>query len=203
MSKFIVLEGIDGSGTTTQAELLHNYLTSHQKKAVISPEPTTDKIGRLLRDFLSSKDLFDSPAKFDQQMAYLFAADRYYHLYNNVNGVYKLIAEQIYVISTRYYFSSLAYNAKNATEFDFVWNLNKYFPPPDLLIYIDIPVELSLKRICDRPNLEVYETESKLKQVKNNFEHIFNNYQQPILKIDGTQSKENIHQQIIEFIFRF
>lgn len=200
MSKFIVLEGIDGSGTTTQAELLKKYFISQQQKAVISPEPTEGKIGKLIREFLSSKDLFNSSEKFDEQMAYLFTADRYYHLYNNEDGVYKLITENVNVISTRYYFSSLAYNSKNAEEFNFVWNLNQKFPPPDIVIYFNIPVKLALKRISDRPYQEIYENEKKLEKVKENFDHIFADYKGIILKIDATESKQNIHQQIIKFI---
>lgn len=200
MSHFIVLEGIDGSGTSTQAELLKNYFISQQQKAVISPEPSNGKIGKLLREFLSTKDLFNSSEKYDQQMAYLFAADRFYHLYNDIDGVYKLISENVNVISTRYYFSSLAYNSKSSKDFDFVWSLNQRFPPPDLVIYIDIPVKLALERISDRPFKEIYETQSKLEQVKANFDHIFANYKDKILIVDGSKSKEEIHQNIINYL---
>lgn len=194
---FIVLEGIDGSGTSTQAELLKNYFISKQQKAVVSPEPSEGKIGKLLREFLLSKDIFDSQEKFDEQMAYLFAADRYYHLYNNIDGVYKLIAQQTHVISTRYYFSSLAYNAKTPEDFDFVWSLNQRFSPPDLVIYINISVDLALQRIGDRLIKEIYETQEKLIKVKDNFDNIFANYDGKILTVDGSKSKEEIHQNII------
>lgn len=197
---FIVLEGIDGSGTSTQAELLKNYFISKQQKAVVSPEPSDGKIGKLLREFLLSKDLFNSQEKFDEQMAYLFAADRYYHLYNNVNGVYKLIAQQTHVISTRYYFSSLAYNAKTSEDFDFVRGLNQRFSPPDLVIYIDIPVKLALERIGDRPIKEIYETQEKLIKVKDNFDNIFANYNGLLLIVNGSKSKEEIHENIINFV---
>jgi dTMP kinase len=200
MTNFIVLEGIDGSGTSTQAELLKNYLISQQQKAVVTSEPSQGKIGQLLRELLVQKDLFDSPAKFDEQMAYLFAADRYYHLYNNQDGVWKLINEQTHVISTRYYFSSLAYNTKAPEDFNFVWSLNQKFPPPNLVIYIDISVELAIERISDRPCKEIYETQSKLEKVKENFEHIFANYDGQILRVDGSKSKEQIHQNIRNYL---
>ena len=200
MTNFIVLEGIDGAGSSTQAEMLKNYFISQHQKAVISPEPSNGKIGKLLREFLGEKSLFNSQSQFDEQMAYLFAADRFYHLYNNVDGVYKLVNNKTHVISTRYYFSSLAYNSKKAEDFDFVWSLNKNFPQPDFVIYINIPVDLALKRISDRPFKEVYETKSKLEKVKENFEFIFSKYNGKILKVDGTKSKEDIHQTIIKFI---
>ena len=197
---FIVLEGIDGSGTSTQANLLKDYFIKKSEKAVVSPEPSSGVIGKLLREFLSTKDWFDSQAKFDEQMAYLFAADRHYHLYNNLDGVYKLINQRIHVISTRYYFSSLAYNSKNPEDFQFVWSLNQKFPEPDLVIYIDIPVEVALERISDRSHKEIYETQAKLTQVKQNFESIFATYDGKILKLDGTKSKLAIHQDIIKFL---
>lgn len=200
MTNFIVLEGIDGAGSSTQAKMLKNYFISQHQKAVISPEPSNGKIGKLLREFLAEKSLFASQSQFDEQMAYLFAADRFYHLYNNVDGVDKLINNQTHVISTRYYFSSLAYNSKTAEDFDFVWTLNKNFPQPDFVIYLDIPVDLALERISDRPFKEVYETKSKLEKVKENFELMFSNYNGKILKVDGTKSKEDIHQTIIKFI---
>ena len=125
---FIVLEGIDKSGKTTQAEFLKDYLIEHGNLAIVSSEPTNSSIGKLIRkgmqnQFFSIKD----KTKFDEQMAYLFAADRHHHLYNNIDGVFKLIQQDNYtVISTRYYFSSLAYNS--TTEFDFVYQLNQKFP---------------------------------------------------------------------------
>jgi dTMP kinase len=197
---FIVLEGIDGSGTSTQANLLRDYFISQGKKAAVSPEPSGGLIGKLLREFLSAKELFDSPLKFDEQMAYLFAADRHYHLYNNLDGVYKLISQKIHVISTRYYFSSLAYNSKSKEDFQFVWSLNRKFPAPDLVIYVELPVEVALERIGDRSHKEIYETPSKLSQVKQNFESIFATYHGKLLTVDGTKSKLQIHQDIIDFI---
>lgn len=200
MYKFIVLEGIDGSGSSTQAELLKNYFIAKKEKAVVSPEPSEGKIGRLLREFLGTKNLFDCEDKFDQQMAYLFAADRHYHLYNDQDGVYKLIAHQTHVISTRYYFSSLAYNGKTSQDFEFIQTLNQKFPPPDLLIYLDIPVELALERIGDRQKKEIYENKQKLIQVSKNFQKILANYEYKILRVNASKSKEEIHQNIINYL---
>lgn len=197
---FIVIEGIDGAGSSTQAELLQQYFLNNNQSSVISPEPTTGKIGKLLREFLAQQKYFSNQDLYDQQMAYLFAADRHYHLYNNIDGVYKLTEENTHVISTRYYFSSLAYNVKNKKDYEFVSQLNQKFPNPDLLIYLKIPVELALTRISDRPVKEIYETQEKLTQVKNNFEQIFDNYQDNLLIVDASQKPEIINQAIINKI---
>lgn len=195
---FIVIEGIDGAGSSTQAELLKQYFLSKNQSAVISPEPTNGKIGKLLREFLAEQNYFNNRDNYDQQMAYLFAADRHYHLYNDIDGIYKLTKENTHVISTRYYFSSLAYNGKNEEEYNFIAQLNQKFPNPDLLVYLDIPVEIALTRISDRPFKEVYENREKLTTVRQNFQKIIDNYTDKLLIIDATKKPEIISQEIIK-----
>ena len=197
---FIVFEGIDGSGSSTQAELLYQYFLNNKQKAVLSPEPTSGKIGKLLREFLAGDNNFSNQELFDQQMAYLFTADRHYHLYNNLDGVQKLTKENTHVISTRYYFSSLAYNTKNVAEYQFVSLLNQQFPTPDFLIYCDLPVDVALARIKQRSIKEIYETEEKLVRVRENFLRIIREYQHPCLKVDARGSKEDIHHQIVHYL---
>jgi dTMP kinase len=200
--KFIVFEGIDGSGTSTQAKLLQEYFLNQGEKAVLSPEPSEGIIGRLIREIMQRNLIsMQDTNKFDQQMAYLFAADRHYHLYNDYDGVFKLIQqEQTHVISTRYYFSSLAYNCNNAEEFNFVRQLNQYFPNPDLVIYIDVIPDISLERIKNRAITEVYEKQEKLIKVRNNFVDIFKQYKSECLQLDGSDTIENVHQSIINYL---
>ncbi|MEA5510803.1 dTMP kinase [Crocosphaera sp. UHCC 0190] len=199
---FIVLEGIDKAGKSTQAELLKTYLINQGNSAIISSEPTDGVIGKLIREAMQSQSIsIKKQAKFDEQMAYLFAADRHYHLYNDVDGVYKLIQQDnSHVIATRYYFSSLAYNCNNQEEFDFVYGLNQRFPNPDLVIYIDIALDVALFRLYNYSYLEVYETEEKLKQVRENYHKIFQNYDGEMLKLDGQNTIESIQQEIITYL---
>ena len=195
---FIVLEGIDGSGSSTQSELLKEYFISQGEKAVISPEPSSGIIGNLIRQALKKRILFTKDIDlFDEQMAYLFAADRHDHLYNDVDGVFKLIDDGFHVISTRYYFSSLAYNCQTPEQFNFVSKLNHKFPNPDLAIYLDISPEVSLYRIKDRFLKEIYETKNKLSKVRQNYQNIFANYTDNLLIIDGTKDKTAISHKII------
>ena len=200
---FIVFEGIDSCGKTTQAQLLKDYFIEGQEQVVISPEPSNGIIGNMIRQALKQRIVFSRDRDlFDEQMAYLFAADRHDHLYNDVDGVYKLIKDNYHVISTRYYFSSLAYNCETPAKFDFVRQLNDRFPNPDLTIYIDIPIEVSLSRLQERSLKEVYENKSKLTKVREQYQKIFANYQGKAISIDGTENLENIHQQIVNFIDR-
>ena len=203
MSKrlFIVFEGIDSSGKTTQAELLKKYFASIEEQAVISPEPSSGIIGNLIRQALKQRIVFSKdPNLFDQQMAYLFAADRHDHLYNDVDGVFKLIEDNYHVISTRYYFSSLAYNCESIEQYNFIKKLNDRFPNPDLTIYLDIPIEVSLTRLQERSLQEIYETKTKLTKVREQYQKIFAEYNGNAIAIDGTQNTENVQQQIIDSV---
>ena len=196
---FIVFEGIDSSGKTTQAQLLKNYFAKNKEQAVISPEPSNGIIGNLIRQALKQRIIFSKKRDlFDRQMAYLFAADRHDHLYNDVDGVFKWIGDDYHVISTRYYFSSLAYNCDSSEQFDFIKKLNDRFPNPDLTIYIDIPIEISLARLQERSLQEIYETKAKLTKVREQYQQIFSTYEGNAISIDGTQERQLIHQQIVE-----
>lgn len=198
---FIVFEGIDSSGKTTQAQLLKEYFIASKEQAVISPEPSNGIIGNLIRQALKQRIVFSKEQRlFDEQMAYLFAADRHDHLYNDVDGVFKLIKDSYHVISTRYYFSSLAYNCDTVEQFEFIKKLNDRFPNPDLTIYIDIPIEVSLLRLQERSLQEIYETKAKLTKVRQQYQQIFAEYNGRAIAIDGTQDTQEIHRQIIENI---
>ena len=198
---FIVFEGIDSCGKTTQAELLKKHFIDRQEKVVMSPEPSNGIIGNLIRQALKQRIIFSRDRNlFDEQMAYLFAADRHDHLYNDIDGVFKLIEDDYHVISTRYYFSSLAYNCETPEKFAFIQKLNDRFPNPDITIYIDIPIEVSLKRLQERSLKEVYETEQKLTKVRQQYQQIFADYQGKAIAINGTADIQEIHQQIVDFI---
>lgn len=198
---FIVFEGIDCSGKSTQASLLRDYLISRGSKAVISPEPSSGPIGNLIRETLKQRIIFTSDRqKFDEQMAYLFAADRHDHLYNDRDGVFKLIDDGFNVITTRYHFSSLAYNSHTPEQFNLTKKLNENFPNPNLVIYLDLPVELSLARLEERSLKEVYENKDKLIAVSKNYQNIFNHYDGLLLKVNGGEDTYEIHKKIVNFI---
>lgn len=199
--KFIVFEGIDGSGSSTQAQLLHQYFAGHNIPSILSPEPSSGIIGNLIREALRGRLRFTTDAyRFNQQMAYLFASDRQDHLYNDVDGVFKLLEQGFHVITTRYYFSSLAYNANTQEEYQLIARLNQNFPNPDMVFYCDLPVEVALERIGRRSHYEIYETQTKLVQVRTNYQQVFASYTGKWLQLDATKDPQVIHAQIIEAI---
>ncbi len=195
--KFIVFEGIDGSGTTTQTELLNSFLLDNNISSVTTCEPSSGPVGNMIREGFKKRVSFVQDDKlFDEQMAYLFAADRHDHLYNEVDGIYKLNKKGITTISSRYFFSSLVYHVSNDDEYNFVKKLNEKFPLPDLTIYIDNPVEVSLKRIALRAHRDTYENKEKLEKVKLNYKKVFEEYTENLLIVDGSKSIKEIHDEI-------
>ena len=207
-SLFIVIEGIDGSGKTTQADRLLAYFHNQGEGAILSPEPTAGPIGQLIRQSLQTNLFpYPDPQQFDAQMGYLFAADRHYHLYNPQDGVFAQLKQHRHVIATRYYFSSLAYNCYSEADWAFVSRLNQEFPNPDVLIYLDLPVEIALKRIGDRQQAqleknptECYEKVEKLTNVYQNYQRILKDYPGNHYWIDARLSVDKIHQTIIDEI---
>lgn len=204
---FIVIEGIDGSGKSTQADRLLEYFQKQGEKAVLSPEPTDGPIGKLIRRSLQTGLFtYDDPKCFDAQMGYLFAADRHYHLYNPQDGVFAQLKSHCHVIATRYYFSSLAYNCHTEADWRFVRRLNEAFPNPDVLIYLDLPVDIALQRIGDRQDgtpTECYEKAEKLTEVYCNYQRICDEYSGKKCCLDARLSVDKIHEQILKEINAF
>ncbi|WP_078146184.1 dTMP kinase [Exiguobacterium sp. HVEsp1] len=200
-SLFIVFEGIDGSGTSTQARLLKDYFINKSMKAIVTSEPSEGPVGNLIRQAMKQRTFFTNDKQhFDQQMAYLFSADRHDHLYNDVDGVFKKMEDGFQVISTRYFFSSYAYHSDTPEDLELVKTLNAKFPNPDIVIYIDNPVDISLKRISQRSVQDIYENEEKLKKVKARYEQIFSEYQGTMLKVSGNLGLAETHKEIVDFL---
>lgn len=203
LKNFIVIEGLDGAGTTTLVKSLGSFFTQNGKKALTTFEPTDSPIGTLIREeYLKKKSTTTS-----QALALLYAADRENHINNPIFGIKTAIKENI-VISDRYLYSSLAYQSVNL-DFDFINNINN-FEEPEFLIYIDTPVDECLKRINKRgEEKELFEKKDFLEKTEANFKKAFSylksteNYKNGTIKflsIDGTQSKEKVFENAIDFL---
>lgn len=199
---FIVFEGLDGSGTSTQARLLVRYLCEGLgAPAYLTSEPSGGPIGQMIRNALSGRLQFSSDERvYDQQLAYLFAADRHDHLWNDTDGVMRLLERGTHVVSTRYFFSSFAYHCRTEGELTFVRSLNAKFPDPDAVIFIDVGVDVSAGRLAERPHLDRYESVEKLHAVRSAYERSFEEYSGPLLRVDGAESADAIHARITTFI---
>lgn len=169
--KFIVFEGIDGAGKTTQITLLADKLRAEGHRVMVTAEPTVSVTGGLLRDALGGI----SP-RTAGEMAAMFVLDRIFHNVNPVTGIEKMLADGVDVICDRYYYSSLAYQGSE-TDFDWVAGMNLNCPEirrPDCCIFLDLTPEQSLARIsAGRVSREIYEEESRLQAVRDKFYHVF------------------------------
>lgn len=143
-NKFIVFEGIDGSGKSTQAKLLQQNLEQQGHKTYLTFEPTDSPIGSVIRNIFKRRI-----EAAHETIAGLFVADRLDHLLNNTNGILKKLKEGYTVICDRYYLSSYAYQGAHV-DMDWVIQANSKSAAllkPDLTIHIDISPEESLQRV--------------------------------------------------------
>ena len=198
--KFIVFEGIDGAGKTTQINLLANYLREEGRAVYCTAEPTETVSGGLLRDALSG-----ATRRTICEMAAMFVFDRINHNVNPVNGIQKMLADGFDVICDRYYYSSLAYQG-SGTDPEWVGNMNLNCPEimcPDICIFLDLTPEQSMARINrGRATQEIYENEEKLTQVRNQFYRLFEELKDRdnIRVVNAYRSVEEIHQDIVALV---
>lgn len=193
---FIALEGIDGSGKSTQTKLLSQKLSEQGHKVYTTFEPTDSVIGKTIRNIFSGKLEADH-----RVIAALFAADRLDHLLNKSNGVLKMLQNGYTVITDRYYFSSYAYHSVYM-PMDWVIETNRLSAEllrPDINIYIDILPEQSMKRIAaGRASTEIYETLENLTNVRSKYLQAFQKMEaiEKITFVNGDQNEEEIAQDI-------
>lgn len=192
--KFIVFEGLDGSGKTTQMKMLSKYLEERGEACFSTHEPTDSPFGALLRSCLTGR--FDTD---ERAIAALFAADRLDHILNTVNGIEKKLQEGVNVLCDRYYFSSLAYNGE-FVPFEWVAELNRparEILPPDLTVFIDLPSEESMKRVARRGETERYETREKQKKIRDRFFEAFKRFpDEKVVIVAGEAEKEGTQAKI-------
>ena len=193
---FIVLEGIDGSGTTTQARLLAEWLESRGREAVLTAEPTTRPVGALIRQILQGR-----LAEADETtMAFLFAADRADHLASVVLPA--LEAGRI-VVSDRHYLSSVAYQSLGV-EMAWVEGLNARFRRPDLTVFLDIDPAVALQRKQSQGTAaERYEKVALLERVRANYLAAIAHARaagERVEMLDGTERIEAVQARLREMI---
>ena len=191
MGRFIVIEGMDGAGTTTQVALLVERLGGHGDSVVATREPTEGPIGRVLRAALRAE-----PGSPDiRTLPWLFAADRADHLQRTIEPY---LERGSWVVSDRYYHSSLAYQSLTM-PLDRVMALNADFRVPDLTVYLDVPVDVALDRIKDRSEREIYEYREKLELVDARYRQVITvlgKRGDRIVVLDGTHPAREVSELI-------
>jgi dTMP kinase len=141
--RFYVIEGADGVGSTTQARRLVEALTREGRRVLATAEPSKGPIGLMIRAMLGG----DRPrTHIHRELALLFAADRLDHIAREVEPA---LASGVDVVSDRYVLSSLVYQSLDL-PFEWVRDLNRYAPPPDVTVLISLPIDEAWARLDAR-----------------------------------------------------
>lgn len=196
LKNFIVFEGLDGCGKSSQVRLLKEHLERKGKKVEVSCEPTDGPIGKMVRDVLQHKVITTPKA-----LALLYASDREDHLFHEDVGIKDKTANGYIEISDRYFYSSYAYQSVNVDS-NYVKEINN-FPSPEFLIYIDVPVDVCLSRIDKRGGeKELFEKKEFLEKVDLNFKSAIKNVnpETKVLVVNGEQDISKIAKEIAFFV---
>lgn len=196
--KFLVFEGIDGCGKSTQLGRIHRRMVRNGVEATATCEPTDGPIGSLIRQMLAGSVETDQ-----RTIAALFAADRTDHLVKKDDGVEAWIRQGRIVLCDRYYFSSYAYHAQYL-DMDWVIQLNSLnarILRPTATLFIDVDPDVCLERIrANRTSLDMYEKIDILKKVRQHYLDAFQRLEkeETVMIIDGNGSRDAVEERIWE-----
>ncbi len=186
--KFIVVEGLDGSGASTQVAMLAEYLASKGYKVLVTKEPTNNLIGGLIRGQLTH-EWKSNP----ECLQLLFAADRSHHIEKEIVPA---LEKGYIVISDRYMYSSLAFGSIDC-DIEWLKSINSKFLKPDVSIVLNVPPEVSIERIGrSRAGFELFEDKEKLERVRATFDRLAKENQY-IKIIDGTLPVNKVSMAIV------
>ena len=186
--KFIVFEGLDGSGQTTECNLLAEFLESKGIKILKTKEPTPNSpAGKIIRKILD-KEKKSSPSSLQK----LFCQDRKWHLEKEIIPALK---QGKIVICDRYLFSTLSYGAAEGISYDWLFLLNKDFLLPDILFFLDVKPDICLERIEKRgKGKTIFEKKKKLEKIYKNYQKVLKEFEKSvdIFKINGEKSVKKV-----------
>jgi dTMP kinase len=203
-ARFIVLEGLDGAGTTTQAAKLQAHCTRRGCPSFLTNEPTSEPVGAFIRRLLTGQERATDGTSYrlgENAMGLLFAADRLAHsrvIESRLDGGEDVICD-------RYIYSSMAYQTLDpSVSADWVIDVNRGCALPDLTILLSVPVEICMQRLsARRGTTAIYETRTLLEKVAENYQKLLPRYQAAfgrVITLDGTQSPDDVHAAIVEAV---
>ena len=188
---YIVLEGIDGAGKSTQTELLNDWLIGkgYDTKKIV--EPTTSDIGKVIR-----KELLNPESTNDinqQRLTLRFAADRL-TLKEEILGAKQ--SKDLIIISDRSFYSSICYQNNSSVDKDWIYEVNLHTPRPDLIILLDLDVNEAIIR-CDKE--EVFENVQFLEKTRKNYLDLLK-IENNIVVVDAKDSPDKVQEKIRKVI---
>jgi dTMP kinase len=199
MHNFVILEGGDGTGTSTQLTLLkqRSVLAGNGFPFHSTFEPTENPIGRLIRSALRKE-----PELLPQTIARLFSADRAEHLYGP-GGIQELCADNRLVVCDRYVPSSLVYQGLECGN-ELPQALNRDFPRPEMILYFEIDPQTAAERFSRRSVKDVYERLDFQVRVHQGYERVLpmycsrdgNGEEVRLIRIDAEKTIEEVAEQV-------
>ena len=195
--KFIVFEGIDGCGKSTQLKLISSYLFESDKSnhIFLTREPTAiskygDEVRRLLKE---SSDI----KKDQKEFTSLYIKDRKFHVKKQILPMLK---QGVIVLCDRYKYSTFAYQLAQGADLNYLLKQQENLIKPDLVIVFDISAEEAMKRISkNTTSRDVFEKKQFLEKVRENYlkmPDIFKD--ENIVIINGKGEKEEVFKKIKE-----
>lgn len=187
----IVFEGTDGTGKSTQLQLLAQHLRENNLPVVTTREPTDGKYGKKIRQLYTNRGTYGREEELE-----LFLADRREH-------VEKLLAPSLdtgkIILCDRYFLSTVAYQGAIGFDPETILELNSFAPDPDIALLFQMPLERALTRIVDNrgDTLNDFEQLDNLRKVSDIFNSIKRSY---ICPIDASGSVKEVLHQVIKNI---
>jgi dTMP kinase len=194
---FVVLEGLDGAGTTTQLNMLQQKLDKLRMPHFCTSEPTQGPVGTLIREVLQKRIVIHP-----QALALLFAADRTEHLQRGEAGILDRVSRGELVISDRYLFSSLAYQSVEC-DFDYVLSLNCSFPLPQVVFFLDTPPEVCQRRLKGRRQIDIFDDIATQERVRATYLRAISMFESSPMRVcllDGSLEPAAVFQNIWSYM---
>ena len=191
---FIVFEGIDGSGKSTQIDLLSMKLRDKGIDYVLEREPSDSSIGKFIREYAEAGGRYLSP----ETEALLFTADRFEHS----KRISDYLDEGINVVCDRYFHSTLAYQGASGVDLGWLTEMQKFVLKPNLVLLLDVDPDSSLLRVSGR-SLTVFEDRSFLRKVREFYIRFAEEGE--MVKIDTLKPIDDVEKEIemrVEEIFK-
>jgi dTMP kinase len=200
VSRLIVIEGLDGAGTTTQVRRLVEHLNARGQRAHATREPSDGPVGRLIREMLTGGHAIPGQALSQNTFGLLFAADRLDHLQREVEPK---LAAGAWVVSDRWYHSSLAYQGTGADR-DWIALLNARARRPDITVYLKVPPEVAAeRRMAAGRTQELFEDLHMQREVAAGYRATVDELAaqgEHIVTIDGEQSADDVFVEVVRAV---
>lgn len=197
--RYVVFEGIDGAGKSTQVSSLCDRQQKLSYTAIRLVEPTYGQYGMRIRAIMNEGEVLSI-----EKQRELFTLDRREHVERKINPLLAFIEENdaFFVVQDRYYLSASAYQARSEDEMPALLREQQSFAPrPDVVFLLDVPVEIAMERLIKAGRKKsIFETPDLLEKVRERYLALAKEKSEPIQVIDATLPAEEVSQTIRDFL---